>query len=78
MSTFRSTPLAERTDAPYANLTAKDLEQHQGRVIAVDRGGAGIVEVADTVDAVRALMELNHPDQDYRTLPISNLSRLAE
>ncbi len=70
-----STPPSERLDTPYADITAADLMENVGRVTAVDRRGRGIIETADTVDDLRALMALVHPDnQDYRTLPIADLS----
>ncbi len=68
------TPPEERLDAPYANLAQEDLEQYQGKVIAVDRNGAGIIGAEDTIEDLRRLMELTHPNVDYRTLPVADLS----
>lgn len=65
-------------NAPYANLTLQDLQQYQGRVIAVDQSGTGIIKVADTIDALRSVMQSDHSNQSYRTLPIPDLSRVVD
>lgn len=70
---FPSTPPSERLLAPYADVSLEELAANAGKVVAVDRYGAGILESADTISQLRALMEQNHPDTpDYRTLPVPN------
>lgn len=79
MNHSEPTPFEDRIHNPYEALTPEDFEKSVGRVLAVDLYGGGIIETADTVNELRALMDKRHPDigDNYRTLPVSDLSRLT-
>lgn len=78
MKQERLTPESDRITATYANLTQNELREYVGKVIAVSTANGEILESADSVVALREIMELRFADVCYRTLPITDLSKVTD
>lgn len=72
------TPPEERTFNPFDNINPEVWNEYMGSVVAIDEVNGGIIDSAETVEALYNLMILKHPSAVFSPYPVNDASQITQ